>query len=829
MKNAMPRTGWIVLLGCSLAPGLGGCGSGGEPDPDIPRVVLHLDPRLEDGASSAETLGRERRVLSRVVTEDVDALHSGGWRESFAAIHKLPGGEGLVFRGNVPDGGAAKRVVLTLESGFDASNFDVLELDVAHVDRGVTRVTWESGGDTPRLGQSDRRIAIPHGEVGAEGATIRVPLSTHPLWSGGIRGLAVQPNETGKQRFVLREMRLVREGFAMGPDALSEDIEPRPAGDGGLIAVGRDARRTWPTDWNIPLVEANLDLPERARLEAEWSLPTPLRGTRQELRLSCDVLPLGALEWETVESSKVVHDPGDPALWHPFQADLSDWAGGRVDLRLRCETLDFDFEDDVAQLERARFFWASPRVIGLAPDRAPRPSVFLITLDTTRADAVFGLDEQVAASRTPNLTRLRSESYVFTNTWTACNLTTPSHASIFTGLGLQDHGLLDNFSMLAPENATLAEIFRAQGYETAAAVSVEHLQTGNSGLGQGFDRFLVCDHTARFDGGGTMDRVLDWLDEWENDGNRPVFLWVHLFDPHAPYLPPGDFTSEYARRSGNSPPPKHVAVPTLSHVKHSGPGMFLEGVNNADYVRWMYDSGVAYGDELIGRFWDRAVDHGLDTTSLFMVTSDHGESLGERDVWCSHSTVHSRVMEVPLLMRPPGGVPGEEIDALAWTLDIAPTLLDFAGLRGPGILRGTNLERVRSGDVPPDRRIWFEHADQVQVGSVGERFWYLHTLEDYYVLGRDRVSPSGTRQIYDRGLDPDLEQDVAGEHPEVVSEYDRAFEAYRASAVARRGVARTMTPEDLEVLRELGYLEPGDEPGDEPSAEPADDSGEEHP
>lgn len=804
MMNAPPFFPWLLVLGVLLQS----CGPGGGSDPGVPQVVMHLDPRLEDGESPAEALGRQRSVLSRVEVLDIESIRSNGWRDSNADLNKLPDRGGVVFRGNVPDGGAAKRVVLELESGFDAANIDVLELDVAHIGRGVTRVLWEAGGSTPKLGQSDRRIAIPHGEIGAEGATIRVPLSTHPLWSGGIRGLRVQPNETGTQRFVLREIRLVREGYAMGPDALSEDIEPRPAGDGGLIALGRDARRTWPSDWNVPLIHGDLTLPERARLETEWALPTALRGSSQELVLHCDVLPLGKTEWESAHRSKVVHDPGDPDLWRPLRVDLSDWSGERVDLRLRCETPEFDLEDDVAELERSRILWSSPRVIGNAPDETPRPNILLITLDTTRADAVLGLEDHVASSRTPNLAQLRSESYVYTNTWTACNLTTPSHASIFTGLGLQDHGLVDNFSMLAPENATLAEIFRAQGYETAAAVSVEHLQAGNSGLGQGFDRFLMCDHFARFDGGSTMEQVLGWLDDWDDDGDRPIFLWVHLFDPHAPYLPPGWFMADYARRSGNSPPPKHLAKPTLSHNKHDGPGMFLEGVNNAEYVRWIYDSGVAYGDELIGRFWERAVDHGLDETSLLIVTSDHGESLGEYDVWCSHSTVHSRVMEVPLLMRPPGGVPGEEIDRLAWTLDIAPTLLEFAGLRGPRGLRGANLHGVRSGEVPADREIWFEHADQVQVGQVGERYWYLHTLEDYYVLGRDKVSPMGTRQIYDRHADPDLEHDLAETHPEVVSEFDQAFEGYRSSAIARRGVARTMTPEELEVLRELGYLEP---------------------
>ena len=168
-----------------------------------------------------------------------------------------------------------------------------------------------------------------------------------------------------------------------------------------------------------------------------------------------------------------------------------------------------------------------------------------MTLDTLRADALgcYG-----GPPDTPFLDHLAAQGIRFEEALSACNSTLPAHTSILTGQPVPTHGVLDNRSTLAPDVRTLAQVLRQSGYLTAAAVSVEHLQPSWSGLGRGFDRFLEVTPGATLDGALTLEGVEEWLAEWGAGPRPPLFLWVHLFDPHTPYGPPPEFRREYEAR-----------------------------------------------------------------------------------------------------------------------------------------------------------------------------------------------------------------------------------------------------------------------------------------
>jgi arylsulfatase A-like enzyme len=349
-------------------------------------------------------------------------------------------------------------------------------------------------------------------------------------------------------------------------------------------------------------------------------------------------------------------------------------------------------------------YFAAPRVIGRRDD-AQRPDIVLVTLDTTRADALgaFG----ASPSCTPYFDALAQRSLVFSQAWSASNATTPSHASLFTGLTVQDHGVRDNLSRLASKNLTLAELLRERGYHTAAAVSVEHLQAGKSGLGQGFDQFLLAESDASRDGAITIRAVKQWLEDWRAQGDAPIFLWVHLFDAHVPYGPPAEFMERYCERFGLQLPPATIDPPTLPPSHYTRPGEFLHGVTNQAHAEFLYQAAVAYQDSLIENLMSVLAARGSAERTVLCLTADHGESLGEHQHLFNHLGLYTEVLRVPLILCVPGIEP-ERVDKLAWSLDVTTTLLELAGARVPVEMRGRNLVALARGGcgstTPTDTR-----------------------------------------------------------------------------------------------------------------------------
>lgn len=249
-------------------------------------------------------------------------------------------------------------------------------------------------------------------------------------------------------------------------------------------------------------------------------------------------------------------------------------------------------------------------------------SVLLITLDTTRADALGAYGR--LPSVTPHLDRLAAEGVVYEHAYTVAPLTLPAHASMLTGLYPPRHGVRDNgVAGLAQSAVTLAERARAAGFQTAAFLGAVVLDQG-FGLEQGFERY---DTPARsFYGGPSMGYaerpaaevaglVASWLAERDKD--RPFLLWAHLWDAHAPYEPP----EALRQRAGGD----------------------------------AYLGEVAACDVAVGRLCAALAAEGLEDSTLIVVVGDHGESFSEHDEISHGPYVWNTTLQVPLLLRLPDG------------------------------------------------------------------------------------------------------------------------------------------------------------------------------
>jgi arylsulfatase A-like enzyme len=314
--------------------------------------------------------------------------------------------------------------------------------------------------------------------------------------------------------------------------------------------------------------------------------------------------------------------------------------------------------------------------------------VLLITSDTHRGDFI-GAAARPADVTTPNLDGLAARGVSFQDCWSSTNVTNPSHIALMTGESPRDTGVLDNRTQLADAAPTLAESFRGLGYRTWAAVSSRHLRHEVSGLGQGFDRVAAPFPTETRRAGDTLAVVDGWLAE---AAGSPVFLWVHLFDAHAPYDPPAEHAEPYWPR-GKDPLDPSLPDPGLPESLLT-PAK-LKGLRDLDYPVAQYKGEVSYLDSQLGRLLESRPF--VDGVVAFV--ADHGESLGEHRIYYGHSGLYPQTIHVPLILSWPGGPRGERQMDPVEQIDVSRTLLDLVGaaaLPFPG--RSLLESRARADD-----------------------------------------------------------------------------------------------------------------------------------
>jgi choline-sulfatase len=323
---------------------------------------------------------------------------------------------------------------------------------------------------------------------------------------------------------------------------------------------------------------------------------------------------------------------------------------------------------------------AAASALLLAPRAAvTRPNVVLVTLDTTRADRMGFLGS--TRGLTPALDLLARESLVFTRAYAQAPITPVSHATILTGTFPPFHRVVDFGIPLPPSVPYLPDLLRQQGYRTAAFVGslvLDPVSGTAPGFDRGFDRYDAGFHqrlpgqsryeTVERRGDEVIARAVAWLNEAARD---PFFLWVHLYDPHDPYDPPADLKARFA------------AAP--------------------------YDGEIASVDRLTGRLADTLRASGQLDGTIFVVTADHGEALGDHGEETHGLFLYDATLRVPLLVRLPGRQhAGARVATRVRLADIAPTVLDALGLTVPPAMQGQSLLGLAGVAKADDRPVYAE-------------------------------------------------------------------------------------------------------------------------
>jgi len=397
----------------------------------------------------------------------------------------------------------------------------------------------------------------------------------------------------------------------------------------------------------------------------------------------------------------------------------------------------------------------------------PRPHLLLITLDTTRADRLGCY--RYPAGRTPALDSLAASGVLCERAYTVAPITLPAHASLFTGLYPAENGVRTNGrGKLDAAIPTLAGVLRHQGYHTAAFVASFVLDS-KFGLDRGFqvydDDFVSDDPSAdalhrQRNGAAVVDAALAWL---KQPRSGPLFCWVHLYDPHFPYLSHPDlFGDEFAERP--------------------------------------YDAEIAYVDRQVGRLIDFLKERRLDAQTLVVVVGDHGEGLGDHVERRHGHTLYDSALHVPLIFRRPAQLaPGRRMTANVSLVDVSPTILELLGLADPRTITGKSFRAALQGNS----------------GENGEALCYSATDDPFLsngwsplrslIEGNCKYIRTTKPELYDLAADPGERQNLVEADPDKARTMASRLAELESRLVPRDETRVQLSAAERRALASLGY------------------------
>ena len=401
------------------------------------------------------------------------------------------------------------------------------------------------------------------------------------------------------------------------------------------------------------------------------------------------------------------------------------------------------------------------------PDTASRPGVFLITIDTLRADHVhcYGYDR----IRTPALDLLANEGIRFTQAFTPSPVTNSSHTSIMTGLLPSSHGVSDFGVPLAAMHPTLAALLAKEGYHTAAFIGAVILDSKSlaPGLDRGFEFYdnfpepaTTKSRWGRIERRGmeVEQRAESWLNAHLAGAH---FVWLHFYDPHDPYEPPPPYSDVYKGR--------------------------------------LYDGEIAYADSALGQFLAYLKKQGWYEGATIVVVGDHGEGLGEHREDTHGIFLYDATTHVPLIVKLPNErEAGRTVDAQVRTTDIMPTILSLLGIAAPPSLDGDSLEPFLAGSEATPRTVFGETDYPLRFGWAP-----LRSVRNQGFAFIEAPKP----ELYDLHADPDELRNQYEPWNGTVQKLRRMLAELSAkSPVPGKTSPAAVSVSTIDELHALGYL-----------------------
>jgi arylsulfatase A-like enzyme len=779
---------WLVLAALSAA-----CGRP-APEPGAIRLVDVFDKKMVGGGSAAASAPIPRTEWRFDGTSGMQ-----GWRAGV-------GIEGLQVRdGRLVGRSTTGFPILHLERVAGLENPDQLHsLEIRMRVSGGTRMsaTFRSTPTVDMATEPARGGAFTWPlesalTVGGETKTYTIA-ATGSLTGARLRHLLVRPTDAAGATFAIESIRLV-----FRREALS--ATPSGVGWQGLRDIFHETIVTRSPE----VVRVPLTVPERPVLDLAV-------GTPEDAAVTFRV----TVERQGRETAVLTRTVTTSYRWERQSVDLSPFAGADVTLSL---TATADQPGTLA-------FWGAPAVRRrVSPASGARPQVvILLQADTLRPDHLdaYGYERRTA----PTLKRLAQEGALFRNALSQTGWTKASTPSVMTALYPTTHGVHKFHDRLPSTADTIAESYRQAGYATVSFSSVPFTGASTS-LHQGFEELHEVESTAGRagpEGAKTsreyVDRLLAWLDAHRD---VPSFVFLHFMDPHSPYVPNRPYDSTWADPAKRDEYQRQqkalrtfIAAPTLAlRGMATRDELTRAGLDPAWFIRYSkdwYDGSILGMDRELGRLVERVEGSGLRDHTVLAFYADHGEEFHEHGQMFHGQSVYGEMIRVPLVVWAPGRVPaGTEVRETVELIDVMPTLLDLTSLPQPRGIQGRSLRPLFTPGGGP----WASDpafAEKQPTGgddarSVSELYAVVDSrfkLIRNVVRGNDRPE----FELFDVQADPFDQRNLADAHPDEVARLTRVLEAWQRAARAARlkpdgEAAKDMTPEQLEHLRSLGYVQ----------------------
>jgi len=423
-----------------------------------------------------------------------------------------------------------------------------------------------------------------------------------------------------------------------------------------------------------------------------------------------------------------------------------------------------------------------------------KPNVILVSIDALRADHLGCYGYQLPCS--PYIDSIALEGARFENAMCPIPSSTPSHASLLTGLTPLTHGARMNGYALSPEIKTLAEYLKDSGYNTAGFVTNIWISS-SFGIDQGFDLYMESGrlevissrdiyYLARailpiqiFDKYFSKSSTLKVSTRWLRSAQAPFFAFIHFLDVHAPYIPPDEYLRMFLDDKQMEPEGKKRRRIRMKIAK--------------------YDGEIKFVDDMIRELDSLIKSNGLSRRTILIILSDHGENLRYHPPLFTHVGLYDSSLQIPVIFRYPGVIrPDTRIKSQIENIDILPTILSLVGVEVPRYIQGRDLSPLLTENGTMDSLTGVGYASVPTGECVRSPDWK-------YIL-----RPDGNSELFDLIADPAETLNVIETHPEVAAHYHDLLIEKRISIGGTIGPTinrrSEISREARQRLKKLGYL-----------------------
>ena len=558
----------------------------------------------------------------------------------------------------------------------------------------------------------EKSLALDHDDgTGSLVPTYTFSVGDHPEWTGRISKIRLDPTSDFNRRSVIHWISAIE-------FVVRDDLIRQAAGETWRADFAGDVRNAVITPPGFKH-RSEFHVPPGAVLRFAIGIP---RRITSSVTFAATIAnreqPPTVLFEQTLDNLS-----GDAARgWVDHTIDLGSFAG--EDLTIEFETRTSEAFDPFEGFP----VWGNIEIA--APTTQTRPNLVIIVLDTVRADhlSLYGYSK----ATTPVLDAWAADrGVVFDNVIAAAPWTLPSHVSLFTGLDAISHGM-NTGERVSPSLTMLAERLRENGY-TNLAITGGGYMSADYALMQGFDTIryyhepIVDPTMAGNDIESGTRKAVRWL---ESNTDRPFFLFFHTYEAHSPYRVRQPFFERLGGDDATAHEPGLRAstlptAPTISNGYRVG-STFVVSTDAAagpravepadlDTLRLLYDSNIANADDHVGEIFSALERLDLADNTVVVVTSDHGESLGERGL-AGHASLFDWELKVPLIIADPAGSWRGRIDRQIRLIDVAPTILELVGLPAAENVDGESLTSLLAGGETDHPEIAWSYASSSNWG-----------------------------------------------------------------------------------------------------------------